>query len=50
MSTIKLINIGEIVTYNSRTKTLDYIVDSDILINDGCWFEKTKDTYKYRVD
>ena len=35
MSKIKLINIGEIVTYNSRTKTIDYIVDSDILINDG---------------
>ena len=35
MSKIKLINIGEIVTYNSRTKTIDYTVDSDILINEG---------------
>jgi imidazolonepropionase len=33
MSKIKLINIGEIVTYNSYTKTIDHIVDSDILLN-----------------
>lgn len=35
MSKIKLINIGEISTYNSHTKTINYIADSDILIDDG---------------
>ena len=35
MSPIKLTNIGEIVTYNSHTNTIDSIKDSDILINDG---------------
>jgi len=35
MSRIKLINIGEIVTYNSRIKTIDYKVDSDILLIDN---------------
>lgn len=33
--TIKLTNIGSIATYNSYTKTIDNIYDSDILINDG---------------
>jgi imidazolonepropionase len=35
MSIIKLINIGEITTYNSYAKTIDNIQDSDILIIDG---------------
>jgi len=35
MSTIKLINVGEIATYNGQTKTINYIADSDILIDDG---------------
>ena len=35
MSIIKLINIGEITTYNSYAKTIDNIKDSDILIIDG---------------
>ncbi|MBU0528378.1 imidazolonepropionase [bacterium] len=35
MSKIKLTNIGEIVTYNSRTKNVDYIRDKYILIIDG---------------
>ena len=34
MPKIKLTNIGEIVTYNSRTKNVDYIRDNDILISD----------------
>ena len=35
MSTIKLINIGGIATYNSRKKVIDIITDCDIIINDG---------------
>ncbi len=35
MSKIKLTNIGSIATYNSYSKTIDTIKDSDILINDG---------------
>lgn len=35
MSKIKLTNIGSIATYNSYSKTIDNIKDSDILINDG---------------
>jgi len=35
MTTIKLTNIGEIVTYHSNTKTIDYIKNRDILIKDG---------------
>ena len=35
MSKIKLINIGEIATYNSQTRTIDNIKDSDILIIDS---------------
>ena len=35
MSTIKLINIGGIATYNSRKKVIDIITDYDIIINDG---------------
>lgn len=33
--TIRLTNIGSIATYNSYTKTIDNIYDSDILINNG---------------
>lgn len=33
--TIKLTNIGSIATYNSHTKTIENIKDSDILINNG---------------
>jgi len=35
MSKIKLINVGEIATYNNRTKNIDYIIDKEILIIDG---------------
>ncbi len=35
MSKIKLTNIGSIATYNSYSKTIDNIKDSDILINYG---------------
>ncbi len=35
MSKIKLINIGGVATYNSHTKTVDYITGRDILINNG---------------
>lgn len=35
MSKIKLTNIKSIATYNSYSKTIDNIKDSDILINDG---------------
>ncbi len=35
MSTIKLTNIGQIATYNSHAKTIVYIANKDILINDG---------------
>jgi len=35
MSKIKLINIGEIATYNSHAKTIDNIKDSEIFIIDG---------------
>lgn len=33
--TIRLTNIGSIATYNSHTKTIENIKDSDILINNG---------------
>ena len=32
MSTVKLTNIGEILTYNSHTKTVDYIKNREMLI------------------
>jgi len=35
MTTVKLINIGEIATHNSDTETIDYIKNRDILIKDG---------------
>ena len=35
MTTIKLTNIGEIVTHNSDTETIDYIKNRDIFIKDG---------------
>ena len=35
MSKIKLINIGEVTTYNSSAKVIDYITDTDLLINNS---------------
>lgn len=35
MSTIKLINIGSVVTFNSETQDMEIIVDSEIVIEDA---------------
>jgi len=35
MSTIKLINIGSVVTFNSETQDMEIIVDSEIVIEDS---------------
>lgn len=43
MSKIKLTNIGEIASYKSSTKTIDYIADRDIFINNGIIEKVDKD-------